>query len=331
MQVEDLDSIVPPLSDEELENADRGDELPEDPEATNQSEDKTDDEDEKQAPEDDKASEVKDGEGKEEAKDGEKEDEKGEDKQDKPRRRQMVPIERLNTKARLLREERARREELERKLAELEAQGKAQPQTQAEADELVQAREYLRQLDQALEQARADGDVEKAIQLTEEARNVERYLYQASIQRDIQEAQQSAVEEMKLNQLVEQVEQMYDVLNPDSESYDQETVDRVAEIQNALVAAGEPPSVALLKAVEYLMPSQEVTEAREAEEAAQKREPDVKKNVQAAKQTPPDIGDAGISGDAAGATKSIDVTSMDIDEFEALPESTLAKLRGDLL
>jgi hypothetical protein len=57
----------------------------------------------------------------------------------------------------------------------------------------------------------------------------------------------------------------------------------------------------------------------------------VKKNLDTQARQPASMRDVGMDSDKAGVKGDIDVSKLSADEFAALPESTKAKLRGDLL
>jgi hypothetical protein len=245
----------------------------------------------------------------------------------------MVPIARLNTKSRMLDEERRRVRELEDQLEAARTPATA-PATASE--EITDVAAQLREVDRLTEQARLDGDIEKAVEYMAQARELERYMYLQGVDANIAGAQSNAVEQVRLDGLIDSLEDMHDEFNPDSELYDDALVGKVVEVQSALAAAhGYSPSVALLKSVEYLMPnvtSQSPAPARKglSERAGSSRT----KAIKAAAATPPNTAEVGRTGDSAGLSADLTDISRFIgkeQEFDALPESTLAKLRGDFV
>lgn len=58
----------------------------------------------------------------------------------------------------------------------------------------------------------------------------------------------------------------------------------------------------------------------------------IKKNLEAAKQIPPDNKDKGENSDKGGDVEDGSaVSEMTMEEFDAIPESTLKRLRGDAI
>ena len=100
------------------------------------------------------------------------------------------------------------------------------------------------------------------------------------------------------------------------------------------------PSDALIKAGEKIMKKFGPSAGKDADKDADKerglaagkgddrRKAQVEKNLDTSKRQPASMKDAGKDSDAAGERK-IDVASLTMEEFAALPESTRRKLRGD--
>jgi hypothetical protein len=57
----------------------------------------------------------------------------------------------------------------------------------------------------------------------------------------------------------------------------------------------------------------------------------VSKNLATDKAQPASLHNAGLDSDKAGINGKVDITKLTADEYAALPESTKAKLRGDVL
>jgi hypothetical protein len=213
----------------------------------------------------------------------------------------------------------------EGKLKEYEARDAA-AQAAAPTDSTAQVMdERLVEIDQKIEQARLDGDADAIVRLSTEARGIERELFTVIAREEAQHAGSAAQENVKLDTLIENLETTYDILNPDSENFDKEVIGEVLDLQSAFVARGDTPSVAMLKAVSYVIP-----EERVIDEIGAKRTTNVKKNLDAASRTAPGTNDIGNDSSAGGiSTDTPDVSQMSEEEFDALPESTLKRLRGD--
>jgi hypothetical protein len=213
----------------------------------------------------------------------------------------------------------------EGKLKEYEARDAA-AQAAAPKDTTAQVMdERLVEIDQKIEQARLDGDADAIVRLSTEARGIERELFTVIAREEAAHAGTAAQENVKLDTLIENLETTYDILNPDSENFDKEVITEVLDLQSAFVARGDTPSVAMLKAVSYVIPEERVTD-----EVGAKRTTNVKKNLDAAKRIAPGTNDIGNDSSAGGITTDTpDVSQMSEEEFDALPESTLKRLRGD--
>ena len=112
----------------------------------------------------------------------------------------------------------------------------------------------------------------------------------------------------------------------------------LAKQRSYMQKLGLPASLALAKAAEYVMGryakgAEAEPEAKGLSKAAEERKAaQVKKNIGAAKAQPSNLKDVGLDSDKAGQSSSLpDVTRLTQEEFNALPESTRARLRGDTL
>ena len=183
----------------------------------------------------------------------------------------------------------------------------------------------LEEIDRGIEQARLDGDTDKVVQLSKEARDVEKNIYQAMADTAAATAGTQAQERVKLDSLIDALEGQYDILNPDSENFDEDKINEILDMQSAFVKNGETPSSAMLKAVGYIMPEERITD-----QVAGKRRTNVAKNLEAAKRQAPNSDETGLNSDAAGKTdEATDLSQMTEAEFDALPQETIKRLRGD--
>lgn len=233
--------------------------------------------------------------------------------------------------------ERAAREQAERELAALKSQ---MAQVDKNADiEKIEAE--IVDLEKAHAKAVLDGDVDKAAELAGQIRVKERTVQIAQNPATPEKIKEEMREELRWESTVEKLETTYPMLKPGGEEYDQDIVDMVlATQQNYVVNKHMPPSAALLAAAEKIMakimpPSRDegkregLDAGKEAVKDREKRQID--KNLETIAKQPPDTSDAGLDSDKAGMTKDIDVTKLSSEEFSNLPETTKARLRGDLL
>ena len=128
---------------------------------------------------------------------------------------------------------------------------------------------------------------------------------------------------------------MYPELNENSTKLDQALLDEVIEMRDAYIGRGYEPVDALEKSVNYVAkfnglgteaPSTMGTQAPQDEVA--KKRAEVSRKLDAAQAQPPEM--AGESSASRGET-NVNLATLTDEEFSALPESTLARLRGDIL
>ena len=138
-----------------------------------------------------------------------------------------------------------------------------------------------------------------------------------------------------LQQKADELANMYPELNENSTKLDQALLDEVIEMRDAYIGRGYEPVDALEKSVNYVakfnglgteVASTMGTQAPEDEVA--KKRAEVSRKLDAAQSQPPEM--AGESSASRGET-NINIETLTDEEFAALPESTLARLRGDLL
>lgn len=236
--------------------------------------------------------------------------------------------------------ERAAREAAERRAAELEAQIKQVDR----AEDLQKIEKEIAELEDKLESARLDGDKEKALQFSKELRLKERQIAIAESSRMSEAAKAQAREEIKLDLTIEKMEAQHDVLNENSESYDQDIVDMVLATQRDLIqrermAPSRALETAVRKVMTKVMPANsdgvepEKGGLKDAKKAADDRkQAQVAKNLDTAKRQPASMKEAGLDSDRIGQTKEDgNITEMSYEDFLALPEATKSRLRGDLV
>ena len=263
------------------------------------------------------AKSAEDAKGTEDAKDAD-DGEGGKDKEP------MIPKSRLDAKSRMLNEERQKRQELEAKFDEQNAQKPTNAQKLAEA---------IVAYDKKIAEAEKDGDTDAMIKLLKEQRRFERAFMTNAVQDSAQETARIAVEQVRLDSVITALEEKYPFVNPDDESYDKEFVDEVMDLYEAAVAKGTAASTAMMKAFKYAHAARvsEADDAGAGQARGGKPKLDVAKNLDAAKRAAPSLKSAGMDGNAAGMKRDIDPAKLTEEEFAALPASTLARLRGDLV
>jgi hypothetical protein len=215
-----------------------------------------------------------------------------------------------------------------------------------------------------------EGEIEPLYEQVEEARAEGRSRDAATLQRKIDAANRD-ISEIKASRTatvhaletaqktaydatVEEIEAKFPELNPENdELYDGELAQEVLDLARGLKASkGLTMQKALQKALTYVFKEEvlesgtahlyqkageakkgepkkgaEATEAGKAAGAKRKGEA-VKNNLAANGKQPPALGDAGKASNGEG---TLDVKNMSQKDFDALPESTQARLRGDYI
>jgi hypothetical protein len=241
-------------------------------------------------------------------------------------RKHMVPKSRLD-------EVLAKQKALEKQLDELRAQ-KQEPGEAPEAYDFdAKEVEYQNLV--------LDGEAQKAAALRKEIRTAERaqleYEFSSKIGESVSQSQQATA----LQQAASELEDNFPVFDRNSDQYNEGYTQEVIDLRDAFMMKGENPVAALTKAAKFVLreydlvdmaetaaaPSLSGETAPRVDEVAKKRA-EVSRKLKAAESQPPEM--PGESSTARGE-KALDIASMTEDEFNALPEATLRRLRGDIL
>ena len=240
--------------------------------------------------------------------------------------------------------ERAAREAAEAKAAALEAKLAERETAKAEeakTSEIEAMESTIAELEKKHAQLLLDGEADKAAETMREIRMTERKIARIEARADAKAETSQILEAERFELAVAKLEADHPVLNPKSETFDQDLVEMILDRQRSLVAKGVAPSRALTEAAEKIMErearlrtaeskdeSEEkgLSKAQEDRKAAQ-----VKKNLETAKAQPPSTKEVGLDSDKTGEKALPNITQMTAEEFAALPAATRAKLRGDLV
>jgi len=297
----------------EDDDADRGDVHEEDDtREKNASDNKDKKDDEPDGKKDDKKAEKKD--------DGDEKD--GDDKDDDPAKAaHMIPKHRYDSAASRAKNAEELNDKLETENASLRAASTKDPDA-PDIDTQLSA------LDRKIEEARADNNIDQVVALGKEQRILEREFNQEIATSTSTAAGKQAREQIQLDTVVDELEETHAFLNEDHEDYDQTVISEILDIQQGLVLGGKySPAQAMRKAAKLVLPATTPT--------GEKPDPkvtDIKKNLKAADQIPPDTGDKGENSDRGGDVEDASaVSEMTMEEFDAIPESTLKRLRGDAI
>lgn len=230
--------------------------------------------------------------------------------------------------------ERLRAEAAERRAAELEAKlGQV-----SRSEDVAKLEESIAAMEKNHAKLLLDGQQDEAAKVMKEIRLTERRIALQQSQEHSTQISQQTREEIKMDFAIERLESKYDQLNPASEIYNQDLVEDVLGWQSVYMERYRlPPSQALTKAADYVMSLQKEEAAPTPAPAAKglgagkaDTNPQVVKNLAAAAAQPANLKDSGMDSDKGGYTGKIDINNLTPEEFDALPASKRAELRGDL-
>ena len=234
----------------------------------------------------------------------------------------MVPKSRLD-------EVLAKNKEMQKKLQDMEGKETPEAEKLPEYDFVTKEKEYQ---DLVLE-----GETEKAALLRNEIRTAEREQIMSEMQGKMGQTVQQDRELHELNQKATEIMEVFPIFDEKSKSYDEKLTNEVMELRDAFIYQGYGAADSLAKATEVTLLSKkpELLQGGDTEtsdpapklsQAVQekKAKATVKKKVEASQAQPPEM-----KGESAKNKKVVDINTLSDDEFGALPEETLRRMRGD--
>lgn len=236
----------------------------------------------------------------------------------------------------MVEKEKLRAEAAERENAELRAK-LTQQQVGVKVGEL-EAENKEHELAQA--KAILDGNAVLAAELAGKIRMNERQINNASTSQMSAEAQVRATEEFRMDLAIDHIESTYPALDKTSEEYDQDAVDMVLATQSLYIdrdrmTASQALTAAAAKVMGKLStPKAEATTSEkptldDAKKGSTRKEEQTAKNIVVATKQPASTKDTGIDSDKLGIQGDVDMDSLSYEEFDALPEATKSRMRGD--
>jgi hypothetical protein len=247
-------------------------------------------------------------------------EEEEEEPVEQKRRKPMVPKSRLD-------EVLAKQKALQKQLDDLLAAKGPEAEAPQEYDFTAKEVEYQNLL--------LDGETTKAAQLRQEIRQAERAQLEFEMSQKMQENMTQNQQMSALQQAAAELENNFPVFDRNSPDFNEEYTQEVIDLRDAFITKGENAVAALTKAAKYVLreydlvdntPSLAEKPKRAVDEVAKKRA-EVAKKLKAAESQPPEM--AG-EGSTSRGERPFDVNSLSEDEFNALPEATLRRLRGDV-
>lgn len=183
-----------------------------------------------------------------------------------------------------------------------------------------------------------DGETDKAVALRREIRKAEREQLEYEMRQEMSQTVNQDRQMTALQQAANAMEDAYPVFDRNSDDFNEDMTNEVVELRDAFIMKGYEAVDALSKAVKYVVKDHDLDQAQESapslagkaqksDELAKKRA-QVSKKLKAAEAQPPEL--PGESSSSHGE-KGLDLSTMTEEEFDALPEATLRRLRGDIL
>lgn len=265
------------------------------------------------------------------AKADESEEEEGEEEEEEGKKDDKNLGIRLNKMREQRDRERAEREALAARLAEIEKQLAKKDEPEAKDDPFARIDSQLDSLYEQVEELRADGN-------TKEAAKVQRQIDALKEERVEIKARQIATQTSTVQQenarydaMLDVIEANVDAINPKSDDFDPAMVKELDTLVTAYEKTGLRPTAALHKATKLLF-GFDLANPKKAEPAPkteakkpEAKKPDAAKAVETQKKQPPSLNDRGINNDST----KIRVETLSDEEYEKLPESKKRELRGD--
>ena len=171
-----------------------------------------------------------------------------------------------------------------------------------------------------------DGDSEAAAKLRSEIRTAEKQQMMFEMQAKMGQTVTQNQEMVDLQTKATQLESMYPELNQADPNFNQDKTNEVLELRDAYMTQGYTGADALQKSVDLIMKGSAPEPKQDPIDKTihtKKRIANTKKKIETAEKQPPTM-----KGKNKVETK-IDVNSMSVDEFDALPAETLRRMRGD--
>lgn len=181
-----------------------------------------------------------------------------------------------------------------------------------------------------------DGKLQEATALRNEIRNAEREQILFEVQQKTDQTVQQSQEVSALQTKANEIQEKYTVFDQNSADYDENLLREAVELRDAYMVQGYSGPDALEKAVNITLTMQRpdllnTTPTKTADSNVallkeRKSKAAISKNIEASKSQPPTM-----KGESASSreSKPVDLNKLSESEFNALPEETLRRLRGD--
>lgn len=304
------ENAAPPESpsDKDTEEEDTEDEEDEDEESV----DESDSEDEEDADDDDSDEEEVE----------EEEDDEDEGDNAPQKKVQGIPKSRFD-------EVNERRKAAEAELEQLRAQQKAADESKEDKFDFVAAeKEYIQHV--------MDGDEDAAVAKRQEIDAAKHEQWKRESKTETRADLDRDAQVKEVQSLSAQAEGMFAEFNPESDNFEPAYVEKTLVFYQGYLAKGMTPGDAFVEAVADAVEMWDLKPIGEADDAPPpvkktgKKKTGGKKKEEARKKAHQPVAQAGKGSAEAGAVLP-DISQMSDEEIDALPEKTLARLRGDFV
>ena len=180
-----------------------------------------------------------------------------------------------------------------------------------------------------------DGDKDKAKAIRKEIRQAQRTQIETELTKDIESKVTRSSTETAIRDAASAIEEAFPIFDSSSSEYNKELTDEVNKYMTGFISSGQNPVEALEEATTYVLQKNNMLDSSTVADVPalgqskeQKKRSEVSKKLKAADAQPPEL--PGESSAAKGE-KALDVNNMTPEEFDALPEATLKRIRGDVL
>ena len=242
--------------------------------------------------------------------------------EEEPKKKILIPKSRLD-------DEIAKRRKLEADLAELQKKHQQVETTQAQDEAFEAATKEANALLRQANEAVLDGELDKAAELQQQALVKMSMANKATRAQEVDtDAIYSQIEaKLELKHTIKDIYANYPEFNHESESADPELIERAVMYEKMYAEMGHTPAEAVRRAVEdtlkILAPEKLAPKAAPAAKKPARDTSNLAPKIDAAKKAPPR------PQTTSAEEPTLDVRTLSDDEWDALPESTKARLRGD--
>jgi Skp family chaperone for outer membrane proteins len=181
-----------------------------------------------------------------------------------------------------------------------------------------------------------DGEADKATMLRQDIRKAERQQIAYEMRQEMNQSVSQNQQQVALATAAAEMEATYPIFDRNSETFDSDRTQEVVELRDAFITQGFEPVDALAKAVNFVVKSNDIAAVGESAPSLSgkansvadidKKRREISKKLKAAETQPPEL--PGESSSSRGESY-IDINKLSQAEFDALPEATIQRLRGD--